>query len=119
AGRPTGPRARPRDRPPRPRALPPGGGRPPTPRLDALKPYGVAVVTVGLALPVAQALWPSIRPTVSPVFLAAVMVAAWFGGLRGGLLATALASLVMDYFFLEPAYALFSFTRPADVLRLG
>jgi len=45
-----------------------------TPRLDALKPYGVAVVTVGLALPVAQALWPSIRPTVSPVFLAAVPV---------------------------------------------
>jgi len=69
-----------------------------TPRLDALKPYGVAVATVGLALPVAQALWPSIRPTVSPVFLAAVMVAAWFGGLRGGLLATVLASLLMDYF---------------------
>jgi len=93
----------------------------PTPRplLDALKPYGVAVVVVGLALPVAQALWPLTRPTVSPVFLAAVMVAAWVGGLRGGLLATALASLVMDYFFLEPVYALFSFTRPADVLRLG
>ena len=90
-----------------------------TPRLDALKPYGVAVVTVGLALPVAQALWPSIRPTVSPVFLAAVMVAAWFGGLRGGLLATVLASLLMDYFYFEPVRSLFSFSHREDVLRLG
>ena len=77
------------------------------------------MVTVGLALPVAQALWPSIRPTVSPVFLAAVMVAAWFGGLRGGLLATVLASLLMDYFFLEPVRSLFSFRHREDVLRLG
>jgi K+-sensing histidine kinase KdpD len=89
------------------------------PLLDALKPYGVAVVAVGLALPVTLALWPSIRPTVSPVFLAAVMVAAWFGGLGGGLLATALASLAIDYFFLRPVGSLFSFSHPEDVLRLG
>src|SRR5438876_806133 len=118
-GRPDGTRAGPRDRPRRARALPRVSARALTPRLDALKPYGVAVVTVGLALPVAQALWPSVRPTVSPVFLAAVMVAAWFGGLRGGLLATVLASLLMDYFFFEPVRSLFSFSHREDVLRLG
>src|SRR5207247_1658100 len=117
-GRADGTRARPRARPGRARALPRVSTRAPT-LLDTLVPYGVAVVAVGLALPVALATWPLTQPTVSPVFLAAVMVAAWVGGLRGGLLATALASLVMDYFFLEPVYALFSFTRPADVLRLG
>src|SRR5213596_250410 len=118
-GRPDGTRTGPRDRPRRARALPRVSARALTPRLDALKPYGVAVVTVGLALPMAQAFWPSIRPTVSPVFLAAVMVAAWFGGLRGGLLATVLASLLMDYFFFEPVRSLFSFSHREDVLRLG
>src|SRR3989442_14284767 len=47
------------------------------------------------------------------------MVAAWFGGLRGGLLATVLASLLMDYFFFEPVRSLFSFSHREDVLRLG
>jgi K+-sensing histidine kinase KdpD len=87
--------------------------------LGALKPYGVAVAAVGLALPVTLALWPLMQPTVSPAFLAAVMVAAWIGGLGGGLLATALASAAMDYFFLEPVHSLFSFKRSEDVLRLG
>jgi nitrogen fixation/metabolism regulation signal transduction histidine kinase len=75
-------------------------GRAPSPLLSALRPYGVAVGAVGLALPVTVALWPLMQPTVSPPFLAAVMVAAWVGGLGGGLLATALASAAMDYFFL-------------------
>ncbi len=35
-------------------------------------------------------------------FCAAIAVAAWFGGLSGGLLATALGFFVADYFFLEP-----------------
>src|SRR2546427_9180077 len=47
------------------------------------------------------------------------MVAAWFGGLRGGLLATVLASLLMDYFYFEPVRSLFSFSHREDVLRLG
>ena len=90
-----------------------------TPLRDALRTYGVAVVAVGFALPVTFALFPAIRPTISPVFLGAVMVAAWVGGLRGGLLATALAWLAMDYFFIEPVYSIFSFGRYGDVLRLG
>ncbi|MBV9896510.1 MAG: PAS domain-containing sensor histidine kinase [Chloroflexi bacterium] len=44
---------------------------------------------------------------VSPVlFLGAVAVTAWFGGLWPGLLATALGFLALDYFFESPAYSL-------------
>jgi signal transduction histidine kinase len=37
--------------------------------------------------------------------LAAVMVAGWYGGLGPGLLATGLAALIGDYFFMNPIYA--------------
>jgi K+-sensing histidine kinase KdpD len=93
--------------------------REPTALRDALKPYCLAVVTVGLALPAALGLWPLTKPTIAPIFLGAVMVSAWVGGLRGGLLATALASLAMDYFFLEPVHSVFSFAHHGDALRLG
>jgi two-component system sensor histidine kinase UhpB len=44
----------------------------------------------------------------SPVslFLCAVMLSAWFGGLKPGLLATALSVLAFDYYFAAPIYSL-------------
>ena len=36
-------------------------------------------------------------------FYPAIILAAWYGGLRGGILATALASLAAMYFLLPPA----------------
>jgi PAS domain S-box-containing protein len=46
-------------------------------------------------------------PDASPfiVFFAAVMVAAWFGGLWPGLLATVVSALLSWYFFLAPPYS--------------
>jgi PAS domain S-box-containing protein len=72
--------------------------------------YGVAVLAVGLILLLRLLLGPGITPQ-SPFLLlggGAVMVAAWFGGLGPGLLATALGVLAGDYFFLPPQG---SFTR--------
>lgn len=65
--------------------------------------YGVAVLAVGLILLLRLLPAPPITPQ-SPFLLggAAVMVAAWFGGLGPGLLATALGVLAGDYFFLPP-----------------
>jgi PAS domain S-box-containing protein len=66
--------------------------------------YGVAVLAVGLILLLRLLLGPGITPQ-SPFLLlggGAVMVAAWFGGLGPGLLATALGVLAGDYFFLPP-----------------
>ena len=72
--------------------------------------YGVAVIVIALALGVKLLLDPLIADQ-SPflLFAAAVMVAAWFGGLGPGLLATALGAVVADYYFLAP---IGSFTPP-------
>lgn len=49
--------------------------------------YGLAVGSSGLALASALLLEPLIGQTVFPLFLAAVMLSAWYGGLGPGLLA--------------------------------
>ncbi len=71
--------------------------------------YGSAIVAVGLALLVQSLLVPlfGAGPDASPfmVFFAAVMVAAYLGGLGPGLLATALSAVLAWYFFLFPQYS--------------
>ena len=68
--------------------------------------YGAAVAAGVLALLIQSLLVPAFggNPDASPfiVFFAAVMVAAWFGGLGPGLLATVLSALLSWYFFLAP-----------------
>jgi PAS domain S-box-containing protein len=65
--------------------------------------YGVAVVAVALALGLKLLIDPLImQETPFLLVFAAVMISAWFGGLGPGLLATALAALITDYFFLYP-----------------
>src|SRR5215216_3808587 len=72
--------------------------------------YGVAVLAVALVLVLRLVLAPLITQQSPFLLLAgAVMIAAWFGGLGPGLLATALGTLVADYFFLPPQG---SFTEP-------
>ena len=74
--------------------------------------YGLAVISCGVALPVA---WPIDAP--ASCFLLAVMVSSLFGGLGPGLLAVALSAIAYEHFFLwrisspvhEPA-ALLRFT---------
>ena len=78
-------------------------------RLAVLR-YGVAVLAVGLALVLQLLLmpWFGASPDATPfiVFFAAVMVAAWFGGLGPGLVATVLSALTSNYFFLSPQQSL-------------
>jgi hypothetical protein len=72
--------------------------------------YGVAVLAVGVALVLQLLLvpWFGGDPDASPfiAFFAAVIVAAWFGGLGPGLVATALSALTSTYFFLSPQHSL-------------
>lgn len=51
------------------------------------------------------------------VYLAAVVVSAWYGGVGPGLLATALGVLVPEYYFIEPINS-FKVHRTDDVLQL-
>jgi PAS domain S-box-containing protein len=74
--------------------------------LTQLLYYGVALLSVALALGTNLLLSPYLYPTPTPLFFAAVMVSAWYGGLKPGLLATALSTLAIHYFFVEPLYSL-------------
>jgi signal transduction histidine kinase len=65
--------------------------------------YGVAVLSVAAALGLKLLIDPLIvQETPFLLVFAAVMISAWYGGLGPGLLATVLATLTTDYFFLYP-----------------
>ncbi|MCF2151588.1 PAS domain S-box protein [Desmonostoc muscorum LEGE 12446] len=70
--------------------------------------YGIVVLTVALALVLMLMLDPWLGMSGTPflLFFSAVMVSAWYGGLKSGLLATFLSVLLSNYFFLPPVYQL-------------
>ncbi len=80
--------------------------RPEAATRSSLPGYGIAVLAVGLALALKLLLDPFLGEA-SPflLFFGAVIIGAWFGGFGAGLLATALAALASDYFFLSPTYS--------------
>ena len=78
-----------------------------SPNPPAVWRYAVALVSVTAAAMLAMVLeiyWQS-TPFVS-LFLCAIIVSAWFGGLKPGLLAIALSVLAFDYYFLPPTHSL-------------
>ena len=64
--------------------------------------YGVAVSAVGLSTLLGLYLRPYSYTTPFLFFYPAVILAVWIGGLKPGLLATALASVSANFFFLAP-----------------
>ncbi|MFN6460405.1 MAG: PAS domain S-box protein [Nostoc sp. DedVER02] len=66
--------------------------------------YGIALLCVALAVGGTLLLYEYLTPTPAALFFAAVMVSAWYGGLGPGLLATALSTLGVNYFLLQPIY---------------
>lgn len=68
--------------------------------------YWIAFWTVGIAFTATLLLSPLMQPGVSPLFLLAVMISAWRGGLSVGLLATFLAAFANVFIFLPPKYSL-------------
>lgn len=74
--------------------------------LGSLQNYGKAVGFVACAT-VAQAVdWPWVQPSLSPLFTAAVLFSAIYGGLRPALLATGLSAVASAFFFLRPTRSL-------------
>src|ERR1700676_445 len=86
------------------------------PRPPVITGYGIAVLSVSSALIISQ--WPPLHLETAPVslFLCAVMITAWFGGVGPGLFATALSSLALDYYFLHPIHSLVA--KPDQIPRL-
>ena len=72
--------------------------------LRTLWRYGLAVITVSAALIITRFFEP--YTDVTPLFYAAVVISAWFSGMGPGLLAVALATIAIDYYFTPPLYTL-------------
>ncbi|MEG5046093.1 PAS domain S-box protein [Microcoleus sp. B4-C1] len=83
-----------------------------------LLPYGVATLSVALALALTRLLLPWLYPTTMPLFFIAVMVSAWYGSFGAGLLATILSTLAINYFFIEPFYSL-QIVNVETIVRIG
>lgn len=64
---------------------------------------GVAIVAAGAATSLSFLLDPLVHQSVFVLFLGAVTVSAWFGGLGPGLLAVALCGFAFSFFLIEPA----------------
>ncbi|ACK71245.1 multi-sensor hybrid histidine kinase [Gloeothece citriformis PCC 7424] len=81
--------------------------------------YGVAVIAVLLAFLIMLMLDPWVSMVKSPflLFLGAIVISAWYGGLKPGLLASFLSVILSHYFFLEPLYT-FGLTL-SEGIRIG
>jgi len=76
--------------------------------------YGLAVAAVLVALVITRSLEK--YTDITPLFYAAIVISAWFGGIGPGLLAVVLAELSIDYYFVEPLYALGLGPKPYSFL---
>lgn len=76
--------------------------------------YGLAVAAVAAALLITRSL--EYYTDITPLFYAAIVVSAWFGGMGPGLLAVVLAELSIDWYFVEPLYTLRLGPKPLSFL---
>jgi signal transduction histidine kinase len=76
--------------------------------------YALSILLVGMAAVLTWWLGPQVVG-LTPLFFAAVMLSAWFGGLGPGLLATALAGVVSSYVFADPPFSIL--IEAEDVVR--
>src|SRR5260221_1255802 len=86
------------------------------PKPPAIWSYTIAVLSVAAALTISR--WPALHLQDAPVslFLCAVILSAWSGGVWPGLLATALSAFTFYYFFLPPIHSLGA--KPDEIPRL-
>jgi C4-dicarboxylate-specific signal transduction histidine kinase len=67
---------------------------------SAILGYGLAVLVVAAATIIQH--FGDMHFAVTPSFVCAVLLSAWFGGMGPGLLATALSNLALAYYFVPP-----------------
>jgi signal transduction histidine kinase len=81
--------------------------------------YGMALLVTGLTLIASLGLRLLLEDAVPLVlFILAVMVSSWYGGLGPGVLSSLLSVLAGNYFLMEPART-FSLSSPTDWLRVA
>jgi signal transduction histidine kinase len=67
--------------------------------------YAVATLSVGIVVLVKENGLAERAVDAMPLLLAAIGVTTWFGGVNPGLVAVTLASLAVDYYFIEPIHS--------------
>lgn len=72
--------------------------------LRTARRYSLAVISVVAAMVITRLLEQ--YTDITPLFYAAIVVSAWFGGMGPGLLAVILSEIAIDYYFIEPYYTL-------------
>src|SRR6185295_15587925 len=82
--------------------------------LRTLWRYGFAVLTVAAALVITKSLEQ--YTDITPLFYAAIVVSAWFGGMGPGLVAVAVAAVSIDYYFVVPLYTFGLGAKPMSFL---
>src|SRR6266446_6112732 len=86
-------------------------------KTSAISRYAIAVLSVGIAIVVAELLTVLLHTEpIASSMIAAVMFVAWFGGFGPGLLAIALAVLAIHYYVVPP---LNSFALKNNLFSLG
>ena len=83
----------------------------------AVQRYGLAVLSVSLALGGMLALEHFQLRNMS-LFFVGIAMAAWYGGVRAALLALLLTSVTFDYFFLDPFHTLHTSPRSLTYLAI-
>ena len=85
------------------------------PKPPAIWSYWIAVLSVAAALIISRL--PPLHLQESPVslLLCAVILSAWFGGARSGLLAMSLSAVAFYYCFLPPVYSFHP--KPGEIPR--
>ncbi len=82
--------------------------RPQSPALSAVQGYGLAILSVALALAGGILMGRfQIRNVELPFFLFALALTAWYGGPGPAVLALFASCITFDYFFLQPFYTLY------------
>jgi PAS domain S-box-containing protein len=72
---------------------------------SAIAGYGIAILLVTAAVMMSR--WPALHVNTAPsaLFICAIMISAWLGGIGPGLLAVVLCGLAFDYYFLQPLHS--------------
>lgn len=78
----------------------------------------LAVLATGVALGITLAIPALFQRSIMLLFITAVMVSAWFGGLLPGLLTALLSLLAIDYFLIGPSSDMWGIGRPEDAIPL-
>jgi len=74
--------------------------------------YAISLFSITLAAFLSESLLSAYsHDTHFLVFLTAIIISSWFGGLKSGILATVLATLIIDYYHLAPTHTFFGIQK--------